>query len=333
MSLGYSMKAVAAYALLLCLCAPARADDWQTVRDCSLIKNESNDGDSFHIEVDGKEKVVRLYFVDTPETDKAGLVSERVTEQAKEFGLTEKETIEIGKKAAAFTRSVLSRPFTILTRGQRAMEASKIPREYAFVETADGEDLGEMLVARGLGRSFGEDASTSSDSAKKLRERYGRLEKEAREQLLGAWGDGAATLTIGLGDSAEDSVADNAPLRPSLDDSNEITGQFSAASFYGLSLKQLIGRLGPPSMVRVIGLHDGETKSMGFTNDLLESGKYRVVFAVYMVGARGISDHTNFHFDKDKERIVKGSYNNTTFDETGDRGPFEISCFRHVTEQ
>ena len=113
----------------------------------------------------------------------------------------------------------------------------------------------------------------------------------------------------------------------------ELVGQFSAASFYGLSLKQLIGRLGPPSMVRVIGLHDGETKSMGFTNDLLESGRYRVIFAIYIHGARGISDHTHFHFDKDKEHIVKGSYNNALFDETGDRGPFEISCSRHATEQ
>jgi len=80
-------------------------------------------------------------------------------------------------------------------------------------------------------------------------------------------------------------------------------------------------------------LHDGETKDMGFTNDLLESGKFRVAFAAYIVGAPGISDHTNFHFDKDKERISKGSYNNTAFDETGDRGPFEIRCFRHVTKQ
>jgi len=123
------MKAAAVYALLLWLCCPAFADDWQTIRNCRLLKNESNDGDSFHIEADGEEKVVRLYFVDAPETDKAGLVSERVNEQAKEFGITEKESVEIGKKAAAFTRAALSRPFTILTRGQRAMGASKIPRE------------------------------------------------------------------------------------------------------------------------------------------------------------------------------------------------------------
>ena len=103
------------------------------------------------------------------------------------------------------------------------MGASKIPREYAFVETADGEDLGEMLVARGLGRSFGEDASTPSDSAKKLPEKYDRLEKEAREQSLGAWGDGAATPTIALGNSKDDSFAANAPLRPIVDDSEEIT--------------------------------------------------------------------------------------------------------------
>jgi endonuclease YncB( thermonuclease family) len=152
------MKAAAVYALLLWLCCPAIANEWQTIRNCRLMENKSNDGDSFHVKADGEERIFRLYFVDTPEAESGGYVTERVTEQAKEFGITEEESVEMGKKAAAFTRSVLSRPLKVTTRGQNALGSSKLKREYAFGETADGEDLAEMLISRGMARSFGEDA-------------------------------------------------------------------------------------------------------------------------------------------------------------------------------
>ena len=80
------------------------------------------------------------------------------------------------------------------------MGASKLPREYAFIETADGEDLGEMLVSRGLARSFGEDAAPPGKSAPALRSTYDRLEANARRERLGAWGEGAATPTMELSD-------------------------------------------------------------------------------------------------------------------------------------
>ena len=192
------MKAAAVCALILILCCPAFADEWETIRDCRLIENEGNDGDSFHVNADGEERIFRLYFVDTPEAESGGYVEGRVTEQAETFGITEKESVEMGKKAAAFTRAVLSRPFKVTTRGQGAMGASKLKREYAFVETADGEDLGEMLVSRGLARSFGEDAALGTKKASDLRAKYDRLESQAKREQLGAWGDGAATPTIAL---------------------------------------------------------------------------------------------------------------------------------------
>jgi endonuclease YncB( thermonuclease family) len=185
-------------AVLLALVAIARADEWQTITGCRLIENEANDGDSFHVKADGEERIFRLYFVDTPEAESGGYVTERVGEQAKEFGITEEESVEMGRKAAAFTRAVLSRPFKVLTRGQNAMGASQLQREYAFVTTADGEDLGEMLVSRGLARSFGEDASTDRESSSELRAKYDQLEGKARRERLGAWGDGAAVPTMEL---------------------------------------------------------------------------------------------------------------------------------------
>jgi endonuclease YncB( thermonuclease family) len=186
---------------LLATFSLASANEWQTIRNCLLMDNVSNDGDSFHVKADDEERIFRLYFVDTPETESGGYVTKRVSEQAKEFGITEEQSVEIGKKAAAFTRAVLSRPFKVLTRGQNALGASQLKREYAFVTTADGEDLGEMLVSRGLARSFGEDASTDRESSSELRAKYDRLEAEALRERLGAWGDGAAAPTMELSNS------------------------------------------------------------------------------------------------------------------------------------
>lgn len=191
------------FALSMALATTASADDWETLKNCRLMENESNDGDSFHVKADGEERIFRLYFVDTPESESGGYVTERVAEQAKQFGITEEESVEMGKKAAAFTRSVLSRPFKVTTRGQNAMGASRLKREYAFVTTAEGEDLGEMLISRGLARSFGEAAATPRESVRALRDKYDRLEAKARRERLGAWGDGAAIPTIALPDSSE----------------------------------------------------------------------------------------------------------------------------------
>jgi endonuclease YncB( thermonuclease family) len=162
------------------------------------MENKSNDGDSFHVKAGGEERIFRLYFADTPEAESGGYVTERVTEQAKEFGITEEESVEMGKKAAAFTRSVLSRPFKVTTRGQNALGSSKLKREYAFIETADGEDLAEMLISRGMARSFGEDAAPPGESASALRSKYDRLEAKARRERIGAWGDDAAVPTMEL---------------------------------------------------------------------------------------------------------------------------------------
>ncbi len=203
--------------VLLVAVSLARADEWQTITGCRLIENEANDGDSFHVKADGEERIFRLYFVDTPEADSGGYISERVGEQAKEFGITEEESVEMGKKATAFTRAVLSRPFNVTTRGQNALGASQIKREYAFVETADGEDLGEMLVSRGMARSFGQVAALEPYTAGDLREKYDRLEANARRDRLGAWGDGAAVPTMALGDDSEaaSSDAETGPLEKS----------------------------------------------------------------------------------------------------------------------
>ncbi len=192
------MKSAAAaiLATLLALTAQA-ADEWQTLRNCTLIPNESNDGDSFHVMANGQEHIFRLYFVDCPESEAGGLVTQRIKEQATDFGISETAVIEIGKKAAAFTQAVLSRPFTVLTRGQNALGHSKLKREYAFI-TIDGADLGEMLLERGLARSHGQAAAPPGQSAKALWQKYDRAQAKAKTARGGAWGEDATRPTLGL---------------------------------------------------------------------------------------------------------------------------------------
>jgi hypothetical protein len=44
------------------------AEEWQTLRNCRLVPNEWNDGDSFHVSHQGQEYIFRLYFADAPES-------------------------------------------------------------------------------------------------------------------------------------------------------------------------------------------------------------------------------------------------------------------------
>lgn len=137
------MKRAWAYlllALVLTLPGSLRArEPWQILKNCRYLPNASNDGDSFHVQVEAKEYIFRLYFVDTPETDIS--VAERVTEQAKYFHVEVAQALQIGHEAERFTRQKLSRPFTVRTCLQDARGRSRLPRYFAFVEV-DSTDLG-----------------------------------------------------------------------------------------------------------------------------------------------------------------------------------------------
>jgi competence protein ComEA len=188
--------------------------DWVTLENCRLIPNPANDGDSFHVVVDGKEYLFRLYFVDAPETDAANPA--RLIEQAKHFGISVPQVIEVGEIAREFTRDKLAEPFTVFTRMSNAMGRSKLERCCAFVQTKDG-DLGEQLVAKGLARIYGRSvtppgASSYSAAAQKLQE----LEDQAKRQKLGGWaanigGSSAPTASPATIPSRSISVSDTAP--------------------------------------------------------------------------------------------------------------------------
>ncbi|MBE2180303.1 MAG: thermonuclease family protein [Chthoniobacterales bacterium] len=176
--------------LLLCICPASllAGSRWKELTDCRLIPQDYNDGDSFHVDCQGKEYIFRLYFVDAPESDDS--IPSRVAEQAAHFKKSASRMLEVGQHAKKVTAQLLSRPFTVLTTFEDAKGRSQLPREFAFVTTGDGKDLGEVLVSQGLARSFGAPASPPGKTEEELRSKYDHLERTARRERLGAWGNG-----------------------------------------------------------------------------------------------------------------------------------------------
>ena len=165
---------------------------WIVLKDCRLIQNPPNDGDSFHVSSDGREYLFRLYFVDAPETDE--MTPRRLVEQAKYFNITVPQAIEVGRAAKEFTQEKLSQPFTALTHMSDAMGQSRLERFYAFIETKEG-DLGEQLVRTGLARSYGFKTAPPSLTSSRIEiEKLQQLEDEAKRDQIGAWGVNAGRL-------------------------------------------------------------------------------------------------------------------------------------------
>ena len=170
-----------------------QSKDWVVLKDCRLIPNPANDGDSFHVSAGEKEYLFRLYLVDAPETDE--MTPRRLIEQAKYFSITVPQAIEVGRAAKDFTQQKLSQPFTVFTHMSDAMGQSRLERFYAFVETRDG-DLGEQLVRNGLARTYGFKAAPPGLTSSGIEvEKLHQFEDEAKRETIGAWGVNAGRLS------------------------------------------------------------------------------------------------------------------------------------------
>jgi DNA uptake protein ComE-like DNA-binding protein len=151
------MKRFAALLFLSLLCG-ASAQELQKFEGCRLVEAGWADGDSFSVALpDGKEIVLRLYYVDCNETAATTETDQRrVRDQSSYFGVDEHQvTLESGRQAAEEVKKLLSKPFTVHTAFASAPGRSAKPRTYGFVTLSDGRDLGEVLVGEGLARSYG----------------------------------------------------------------------------------------------------------------------------------------------------------------------------------
>ena len=130
----------------------------QKFENCSLAEVVWADGDSFPVKLpNGKEIVLRLYYVDCNEVAAATETDQRrVRDQSSYFGIDDHQvTLEFGRLAADEVKKLLAKPFTVQTAFATAPGRSAKPRTYGFITLSDGRDLGEVLVGEGLARSYG----------------------------------------------------------------------------------------------------------------------------------------------------------------------------------
>jgi endonuclease YncB( thermonuclease family) len=175
----------AVFAIVLALCGSAFGDEWVTLKNCRLLENQSNDGDSFHVKADGEEYLFRLYHVDTPESEIDSAVADRVADQAVHFGLTQEQSLRGGEKAKEFTEKALSKPFSVVTRWQKALGRSKLQRYYAVILIGGNDDLAEMLVKAGFARAHGQ--VVAAPKGKSMAD-YSRMENTAKAGKMGLYG-------------------------------------------------------------------------------------------------------------------------------------------------
>ena len=151
------MKRLVALLFLLPICV-APAQELQKFENCRLVGAGWSDGDSFPVKLpDGKEIVLRLYYVDCNEVAAATETDQRrVRDQSSYFGIDDHQvTLEFGRRATDEVKKLLATPFTVQTAFATAPGRSAKPRTYGFVTLSDGRDLGEVLVDEGLARSYG----------------------------------------------------------------------------------------------------------------------------------------------------------------------------------
>lgn len=184
---------------LVQLCGTARADDLLKLTNCTLVKTDWADGDSFRVkDSDGKQYTFRLYCVDCLESHVTDTTdARRLRAQRRYFGIAQHggsaatsiaAAKDLGKQAGETIHQELEKPFTVHTAFADARGDGKYKRYYAFITTSSGNDLGEQLVRLGLARAFGvyrksPDGRTRDEQRSWLQD----IELQAAVQRLGAW--------------------------------------------------------------------------------------------------------------------------------------------------
>jgi len=187
----------------------AHGAEWETWKNCRLSTTGYYDGDSFHVIKDGKDRIFRLYAVDTAETSEE--FPDRVREQQDYFKASKEEILAAGEEAEEFTRRLLQKPFSVETQWVDAKGASRQQRFFAKITLADGSDLGLRLVEAGLARSYGMRHGLPFSYLGKL----DRAESSARAARRGVWGGKDVELPVD--EAADDAEQDSEPAGEILD--------------------------------------------------------------------------------------------------------------------
>lgn len=156
-----------------------------------LVPTPWGDGDSFKVRLaDGAEHVIRIYGADCLETDSGDAsLARRLREQRAHFGIDDIGiAVTLGLEGKKFVEDFLARPFAVHTAWATAPGRSGLPRFYAFVHDAEGQDLATELVRRGLARAHGVYRATPCGlSADEYRALLADMELAAAMDRAGAW--------------------------------------------------------------------------------------------------------------------------------------------------
>lgn len=170
--------------------------NYEVYLNCRLLPHHSNDGDSFLTQTpDGREVTLRLYYVDTPESQfrhyQNGETNfKRIRQQAAEMGgITPEQAVKTGTQAKHYVLSLLEKaPFTIYTQWDSPFNDQRF---HAFIEITEGGRkrwLHELLIEKGLARLKTKpaplpDGTTINQHMAYLRE----LQSTARKNKVGVW--------------------------------------------------------------------------------------------------------------------------------------------------
>ncbi len=181
---GAQLLAALFFALTAFDLTAADRKQWEKLSECRYIPTEYGDGDSFRVSCGAREFVIRLYYIDAPETK---LTGDKVREQRDYFNISLDDVLNIGNKTNDRVRQTLNKPFVVYTRWAGGGGRSKEPRYYALVEI-DGKSLIEILVMNGLARIKGVKVNLpNGKKSMEYVEKLETLEKEAKRQKKGAW--------------------------------------------------------------------------------------------------------------------------------------------------
>ncbi|MEP2774575.1 MAG: thermonuclease family protein [Luteolibacter sp.] len=177
--------------------SPIRTGRYDTYRGCTLVQNRGNDGDSFRVKLpEGRTEIIRLYFVDTPESAFKNYGGgrnnhDRIADQAEDMGrISSQQAVEIGKKAKDFVLSLLSgNPFTLHTEWDSPFNDQ---RYHGFIEVehkGKTRFLHELLIEHGYARIHTKGGQLpDGTSERKQEDHLFHLERSARSNKVGAWG-------------------------------------------------------------------------------------------------------------------------------------------------
>ncbi len=172
----------------------AQSKKWKIYKDCVFLSDEYYDGDSFHVKHGNKHVIIRLCFVDAPETDTS--VQDRLMEQADYWDVSIKQVMDTGDKAKVFAEKFMKNGFTVHTQGIDARGRSKRQRLFGMI-SVKGRYLCEALVENGLARVYGfKPILPGGISGFAYENLLQEIEKQAKAAGKGIWGSVPASEIV-----------------------------------------------------------------------------------------------------------------------------------------